>query len=410
MAIAVGTFKKLTYKKQSGLGVIATGGAATGQALRRVSSTLDMKKATYASKEITPSMQRRDSRHGMKSVDGSISGELSVGTYQSFIESTLRQLAQTQATTTAIITVEAAVTSGASGTFTRSGGSYLTNGFKIGDVVRWSGWATTGVPNNAHNFIITALTALVMTGTMMDGVAIGAKIAGDTVTCVATGKKSWIPTSGHTRDYYTIEHDFSDIVQSEQFTDCMIGGCDIKLPASGMATVDFPILGLNMVSGTAAYFTSPTAASTGDILAAVNGAVYVAGVKVALITSLDISIKGNITAPGGVVGSDVDPDLFPGVIDVSGNISVLFQDATMRDYFVLETEVSIFAAFTTTSAANSPFMAVVMSNVKLGGASKNDGETGLTMTMPFTATENTDGGAAFANLMTTISIQDSQWV
>jgi hypothetical protein len=48
-------------------------------------------------------------------------------------------------------------------------------------------------------------------------------------------------------------------------------------------------------------------------------------------------------------------------------------------------QVSIVAAFTTNNNANADFMSFVMPRVKVGGASKDDGEKGLIMTMPYTA-------------------------
>lgn len=172
-----------------------------------------------------------------------------------------------------------------------------------------------------------------------------------------------------------------------------------------MATVDFGVMGRDMETSTSAYFTSPTAASTGGVLAAVNGAMYIQGVQVALITSMDFNVNGNMSAPGGVAGSNVDPDIFPGMFDVSGNLSVLFTDATMRDYFLNETEVSIIAVFTASNAANADFQSHVFPRVKVGGADKDDGETGLTMTMPFTALENAN--PATGTIATTYYIQDS---
>lgn len=409
MPIATGVFKKLSLKKQTALNTKApAGGAGTAQYMRRVTSTLDLSKATYTSAEILASQQRRDFRHGVKSIGGSISGELSVGGYQKPFESIMRQVVQPAAVTNAQTTVAAASTGTFTGTFTRSAGSFITDGFKIGDVVNWSGWATTGVPNNAHNMIITALTATVMTVYTLDGVAIGAKAAGDSVTCALVGKKTWVPQSNHTRDYYTIEHFFSDIAQSEQFTDCVFTGATITLPPTGMATVELPVMGLDMQTGAAEYFTSPAAAPTGGILAAVNGALLIAGVSVATITGMTITINGNYTKPGGVVGANVDPDIFAGVVEVSGQVTVLFQNATYRDMFINETEAAIAVALTATNAPNSGFTSFVMSRVKFGGATKDDGTAGLTLTVPFTALENVSGSAV--DLATTISMQDSAFV
>jgi hypothetical protein len=400
--IATGVFKKVTFKKQSAQGTIATGGAATGQALRRVTSTIDLNKAFYKSAEIRPSMQRSDGRHGVRSVAGQINGELSLGTYQQFFESSLRQLAVAAKTTGAISTITSAVTVAPAGTFTRSAGSYVIDGFTVGDVVVVSGNAT---PANNQNYIITALSATVMTVYPLNGTAVVAQASGAANTIAQCGKKTTMATTGQTRDYYTIEHAFSDITQSEQFIDCVVTGFNLKLPASGMATVSFPIMGLNMQTGTAAYFTSPTAATSTGIVASANGVLFVQGVKVGVITSLDLTVNGNYSAPGGVVGANVDPDIFPGSTDVSGTVTVMFDSATYRDMFVNETVASLAVALTVDNTATSGVFALNMPSLKFTNADKDDGEKGLTMTMGFTALENVTGTAGV--LASTMAIIDS---
>jgi len=185
----------------------------------------------------------------------------------------------------------------------------------------------------------------------------------------------------------------------------------IKLPATGMATIDFNIMGLNynhLVAGTSPYFTAVVAEGTKGVLAAVNGAIYVNGSPVALITGMDINIAGNLSS-NPVIGSNTKPDIFDGKIVVTGNMTVYFSDATMRDYFINETEVAVNAVFTTGNAANADFIAISMPRCKVGGASKDDGDSGIVMTMPFQALYDTAGGTTTTEdtLATTISIQDS---
>src|SRR4030042_1693592 len=120
MSIATGIYKALAAKKQASLGSAASG--ASAQLFRRVTSTLNKKKAFYKSNEIDPSMQRSDGRHGVVSVDGTINGELSVGGYNDFIGSVLRSSAWSAGVSSgALIDVTAAVTTGANGTFTTAG-------------------------------------------------------------------------------------------------------------------------------------------------------------------------------------------------------------------------------------------------------------------------------------------------
>jgi hypothetical protein len=406
--IASGINKLLTFKKQSALGTIASAGSA--QNLRRTSSTLDKKKATYASKEIRPSQQVSDFRHGVVNVDGTISGELSVGTYQSFIESILRNTVASAISVSGLTDLVIATTSGAAGTITTTAGVFMAgNKFKVGMVVRLSG-ATTQTGNNAANMLITAMTNKILTVVRLDGSPIISATELGTVTITEKGKHVMIPQTGHTRDYYTIEHNFQDIVQSEVFTDCVITQMDVKLPASGMSGVDFMVKGLNMTPGTTGYFTTPTAATSGTVLAAANGALYLQGVAIGLITGMNFSVKGGHTTIGGVVGSNVEPDIFPGTLTVDGQVTVLFTDAVVRDYFLNETEVSIVGVFTTANTATADFVSITIPRAKMGGAAKDDGEKGLVMTMPFTALENTSGGDGTSGQTSTIVFQDSAFV
>jgi hypothetical protein len=310
----------------------------------------------------------------------------------------------------------AANTATATGTFTRDdvGGSWLEDGFKVGDVVRFSGFDTPATANNAHNFFITALTATVMTVIGLDGVGPVTRGKGDTVTCQVYGHKSWTPTTSHTENWFTIEQYYSDVDLSEVFYDVKVNSMAVKLPATGIATIDIGLMGLNhnyLAAGQSPYFSAVLAAETAGVLAAVNGAIYVEGTKIALITGMDFDISANLSSEP-VVGSNVKPDIFDGRVMVKGNMTVFFEDATFRDYFTNETEVTICCALTTGSAANADFMAFTFPRVKVGGAAKDDGEKGIVQTMPFVALFDTSaladtGATATATLATTMSIQDS---
>jgi hypothetical protein len=398
--IAVGVAKQLIFAKETTFNVAPPAG--TGTLLRRTSSNLDLAKKTYRSTEIRPDYQRSDFRHGTRSVTGTISDELSVGTFEAFMASVLRQQFQTAPTTGSISTVTAAA---AGPQFVRSAGSFLTDGFNVGDVVTWSGWTAGATGNNANNFLITALTAANMTGVFLNGSAVAPEASGVPVTCTLVGKKSWVPLTNQTRDSYTIEHSYTDISQSQVFTGCRISQMTVKLPSTGLATIDFPILGINSTESATAYFTAPAAASTGKILAAVNGAMYVGGVQVAVVTSIDFTVNGNMTT-GDVVGSNIAPDIFPGSIDVTGTLSAYFLDQTFQSAFYNETEVAVLVVLTTDNTANSQFMVFNFPRCKFNGATKNDGEVGLVQTVPFVALLNNNNPVT-GSLVTTMSIQDS---
>ena len=401
MAQAAGVFKQLSYKQEVSYGLKPA--AATAQSLRRVTSDLSLTKQTYQSNEIRTDQQMQDFRHGVRSVDGTIAGELSPGTYADFIDAALRRVRTTGATAgTMSVTIAGA---GPTYTVTRAAGSYLTDGFKRGDVVRLS----VGVLNAANinkNLLIVTLTATIATVRVLNGVAMVAEgpIASTTMTVI--GKKTFAPTSGHIDRSFSIEHWFADVAQSEVYTGCQPTKIDISLPPTGLATISIPMMGKDVETSTSQYFTSPTAATVTGLTAAVNGEILVGGVSVASLTGLTLSIESSRSGDP-VVGSNTIPTRFPGRILVSGQATAYFEDAVLRDAFLNEAEIEIMVVLTSDETATSNFLAFVLPRCKLGGNSKSDGEGGIVQTIPFQSLLPTTGGTGIANELTTVSVQDS---
>ena len=401
MTIAQGVKKVVSYKKQTGLGVPASGGS--GQELRRVTSTINLTKDTYQSNEIRSDQQIADFRHGSKQVTGTLSAELSAGTYKDFLQSVLRKdFVAISSLTAAAVTIVAST-----GVITFQTGNPLTGGIKIGNVVRITVGSVAALNLN-KNLLVTGVTATTLTVKTLNGSALADNATSVTgVTIAIPGKYTYVPETAQTQDYYTVEHWFSDVAQSEVYSDIVQTNAQVKIPANGMATIDFPLVGLNVSTGTSQILTSPTAITTGGVTAGVNGLLLVAGTPVAIVTSIDFDVNGNVAVADAVVGSLTRPDVFQGTVGATGTFSAYFTDATFRDYFINETEVSIVVALTTDSTATADFVVFTMSRVKVGGADVTDGASGLTRTFPFTALKNTSGGAALANLATTIMVQDS---
>lgn len=401
MGTASGIYKQVTYKEEVTYGVVPA--ATAGQSIRRVTSSLDMTKDTYQSGEIRTDFQMADFRHGLRKVGGSINGELSAGTYKDFIAAALKKaFAATPAITGASITIAG---SAGAWTLTRGAGSYLTDGVKVGDVVALTAGAFNAANSN-KNIMVTAVTALVLTGLVLNASALVAEGPIVTATLTIRGKKSIIPQAGHTDKSYSIEHWYPDVPTSEVFSGCKVSKVAFGLPPSGMATCAVEFMGKDAVTSVAQYFTTPTAVTTTGTMAAVNGVVRAGGATVANITGLTIDIA---SAQSGepTVGSNTVAFQAAGRVIVTGQITMTFDSTTMRDAFYNETEISLFAAFTADNSALADFVAFGLSRIKVGGASKDDGEKTITQTFPFQALLNTAGGAALANDMTTISIQDS---
>lgn len=401
MALATGVFKQLAYKAETTYGTAP--GASGAQSLRRVTSTLDLTKDTYESNEIRTDQQMADFRHGVKRVTGTISGELSPKTYADFIAAALRR-----AFTAGVSVTGATITiSGTGPTYTvsRSAGSWLTDGVKKGKVGRLTA-GTFNVANLNKNLLITAVTATDLTVRVLNKSALVAEGPISSATFAVSGKETFAPLSGHTSDSFSIEHWFSDISASELYTGCKVNQVALKLPPTGLATIDIGITGQDSTDAASQYFTSPTAATTTGLTAAVNGVIVLGGVAVAEVTGLDLTLSSALSGDP-VVGNDVVPNQFPGRIKANGQVTAYFKDSTYRAAFKNETEVDIMVALTTDNTASADFVAITLARIKLGGSSKNDGEGGIVQTIPFQALLATAGGAGTAIEKTTMVVQDS---
>ena len=401
MATASGINKVVSYKKETSFGTLPSP-TTGGQTLRRVSSTFNLTKETYQSEEIRTDYQLVDFRHGVRSVEGSISGELSAGTYADFLASALARN-WTAATPSALGSTTIASVGGTY-TITRTTGSWLTDTVRVGSVIRLTGFATA---NSNVNLLVIALTATVATVVALNGF----KLTPETVVSGATykvqGKTTYAPTTGHTDDSYTFEEWYADIGQSEVTVGNKVNTVGIALPATGLTTVDLSFMGQDLKQrGVSQFFTSPSAQNSNGIFAAVNGALIVNGAPVALVTGANFNINRNMTSEA-VVGSNIKPEIYEGRIIVDGDFTTLYQDGTFAGYFDEETEISLVVALTANSLPNSEFMSFTIPRLKLSTDTKDDGEKGIVSSNSFQALK---GFGANGFEATTLMIQDSTLV
>lgn len=400
MAIATGVAKQLIYKAESTWGTLASPTSPNGQILRRDKSTLNLKKDTFASNEIRTDYQDADFRHGGRKVEGTLSGELSPGTYKDFIAAATRKAyASVTAMSSLTLTVAA---SGAFFTITRSAGSWITDGVRAGMVIR----PTAGL-NAASRIdcLVVTITATVLTVTPLNGASLTIESAVASCTVNVQGKVTYVPQTGHTNTSFSFEEWHSDINQSERFSGCRVSSVDLKMPASGIATIDVGLLGKDMTTAGAQYFTSPVAATTTGVTSAVNGVLIVGGAKPIALTSLNVKLNGNMTTES-VVGSNYSPDVFQGRVQVDGDFQAFFEDGTLRDAFMNETPVALAFAMTTDNTGTGDFFACYLPKIKLNDAAKDDGDKGIKRSYPFKALLYPTSGAGTE--MTTVQFQDSQ--
>lgn len=394
MAKARGISKVVAYAKETTFGELAPVG--NGKQLRRTSADFTSTRESYESSEIRTDQQVADFRLGTRSSEGSLSGELSGGSYADLIQAVLARNF-TAAGTEAGVDFEIAE-AGLLHTFTRTTGDWTTK-FKVGNVARIS---VAGDPaNQGNNVIVVSLTPLVMTVRAISATKLVPEvITGATLSAV--GKQTYVPATGHTSDSFTVEEWYSDVMQSEVTGGVKFGSWSVSVPASGLVTTDFGAMGQGLKkTGVVQYFTNPAPLSTTAVLAAVNGAVLINGSATnACVTDFSFSVDRAQEA-SQCIGSEIAEVIFDGTIRVTGSMTVYFEDGYLRDQFEKENIVTLVLALASGSAKDAEVMTFTLPKVKFSSFSKADAELGIMATVDFTAVlnDNTATGLVGSTIM-----------
>lgn len=355
MALAEGSAIRFAYKFYSS-GTMATNaeadtstdpGASGGQILRRVSASLNLQKNVTRSQEILASRQVRSARHTSRRVGGSINGELSPGTYFDFIEAAHRD---TAAALVAGSLDETDLTSvaadNATSKFTFAGGDPVALGLRIGGVIVFANLSATA--NNGVKFMVTGFG-----GTSNREVSVypaPTDMTADTAFTLTTpGLSTIIPASGHVRRKVAIERYDQDLDRCRLYTETRVTGYQIGVPAEGDATFVANFLGRNRKTfkgADAPYFTSPSAATTTEVVNSLNGVLLIDGTAVGVVTGINITLTMPADAPI-VVGQPFTPDVLLGTADVTGDFTALVDDGdAVQEAYENETEIHLLVMLT----------------------------------------------------------------
>ena len=190
---------------------------------------------------------------------------------------------------------------------------------------------------------------------------------------------------GVTPKFFSVEDYAADIDQARVFTGCSVSTMAISLAPNQMVTTTFGMVGKDMsMSATektqdAASGAAPFDAYSGDLaIGNVGGAT-----AVAIVTSLDFTLN-NSFAPTFVIGDDSAPSLEYGRAEVEGTLTAYFEDASLINRFLNETETEIEVSVDDPTGANS--YTFLFPRVKINSADVGvDGPTSRMITMSFVA-------------------------
>lgn len=392
-----GIFKEVIYKEEVSWGTKPT---ATGaQLLRRVTGTFQLEKDAFSSNEINTSQQVRDSRHGTRRSTGALNAELSGGAYADFLAAGIRGTFNVGGTITATTTSLTVV--GSVVTIVRATGSWATDGFRVGSVVRTTGFT---LPANNTLALVTSVTALNLVVVSFDAVSpFVAAAAGPSVTVSVAGRSAIAPITAQTDRSFTVEEFFPDSVLSRTFLGQQVDGIALSIAPNSMVTADFTFLGRDAEPPTGArYFTSPTAQTTGGTFSGQDGLLLINGVVNRKCTSLSLNVANNINHEA-VIGSNMVGAKSRGKLVINGSISAIFDDNSILGFFNNETEISITYALRT--ADRTQAFAVTLPRVKINSSTTTDGEIVTIVDADIEALEFLGSALGVSN--TTIIIQDT---
>lgn len=359
----------VAYKAQSGLGTQATGSGGT--VLRIAGGNGGrLSKAATESNEIRSDGMRSRGRHGTQKTSGDWSGQLSIGSHEPIMEAVMRDtwsaadLTITEATgsLTSITTTTSTIVNG--------GGSWITAGLQVGDVIRLTNHSSTG--NNGRNLRIAGLS----TSTITVPETLTLNATPDTAFTITRPGKKLYQSGTLVKRYFTIDEYDVDIDLSEVMTDFVWGGLRFQMQPNGLIMADPSGIGTGQfatqATGTSPLLTSPTS-TTSVPLAVVDATIRVGTNDVVDLTGVDIQITIDPVAPD-VFGSGAikyAPDVFTGQMGITINFSCLRHDLQFMSDFVSETVYSMHILAVENEAEPKDFVSIFIPNFTLGGVDKS---------------------------------------
>jgi hypothetical protein len=160
MPISSGTRADLIYVEQTNPATVPTSG---WKKLRATSRNVNLVKDTLESEEVRSDREITDFRHGFNRVEGSIGAQVGVKDFDDMIRFGLG------GTWTGVVaSIKTISTATGANRITRATGSFITDGFRPGDIVRLAGTSDSAI--NVGNILVTAVVASELTVSPPTGV------------------------------------------------------------------------------------------------------------------------------------------------------------------------------------------------------------------------------------------------
>ena len=215
---------------------------------------------------------------------------------------------------------------------------------------------------------------------------------------------------GTTPKFLTIEDYAADIDQARLFTGCTVNSMAVSLAPNQMVTSTFGIVGRDMSISqtqktvTASANNQPFDSYSGSIKLGDKGSL---GSELTIITAVDFTLTNGF-APTMVVGETSASDLEFGTASLEGTITAYFEDATMINRFLGETESALEVVVGDPESV-ARTLTFTFPRIKINSADVGvDGPTSRLVNMSFIALrDDTDLSASATDTNTLIKITKS---
>ena len=380
MGFSSGAQRDLFYKKEAVYGLVAdTTGAVIGTTsfseLRNTEDSISLARDNFVSDERRGDRGIHDLRLGNKQPAGDIGFEFGHTAFDAFLEAALCSDLVASGITTSNMT---ATLVAATGVITAAGETFITDGYLVGDTVVMADWDDAG---NNVSVVISALpdethmTVYPTTGLVNVAVA----EADVDLTGYRTGWDSDVIKKGTHITSFSVIKSFSDIARYQLFTGGIVNTMSLDVKPNGMVTGSFGMLFKDMSSGAGDYVTdTPSVVGTTAPFDGFTGSITEGGAAIATVSGMTLNLDNGFER-NFVLMSSTNPQVTSGKSNVTGTITLFFEDSTEYDKFVAETESAIIL---TLQDLDADTIAINLPRIKYTSAEtpvNSDGATIITM-------------------------------
>lgn len=345
--------------------------------IRHTGTTLALAKGLMVSEEIRDDRQISDARHGTKQTGGDISGELTYGTYDEFMEAVLGGTWAAKFAPFVATTISAAASDNS---INDSGAGFPA--WEVGDKVTISGFTGTAGNNQAGVVVSRTASKVVLT----TATPLVDDAAGESVTVTSNTQKL---IAGTTRRSFSILRHFSDQVTGGDkpyhlYVGQEFNTLNLTMGVEALVGIVFGILGKSQsaTSDTAPADSTFVAVNTNKTFDTFTGTLTEGGSALAVATELNLTLENGLT-PRFVVGSDATRKPTIGRSNLTGQMTAFAENSSLLDKFINGTESSLKVLLP--DAHGNKYRVTLPRILYTGGQVDVSGQGPTTIPLPFQA-------------------------